>query len=123
MISLIRQLCIRNGNLSLKLLEPRLFPLVRGNLEACGNRPVGRRVDAAYEETGHTRHAVHFAASCRELLQSHQIGLGDLLISLLRENQGHVDVDPIGDQLHDRRNALWSGRHFNHKIFAADGIP
>ena len=39
-------------------------------------------------------------------LEAGQIGLGDLLIDLLREQQRDVDVDALADQVADRRQAL-----------------
>ena len=52
-----------------------------------------------------------------------EIGLGDLEIDLLREQQRDVDADAFTDQMLDRRQALRCRRHLDHQVLAIDFFP
>ena len=52
-----------------------------------------------------------------------EIGLDDLFVDLLREQQRDVDVDALADELADRRQAGFGRRHLDHQVVAADRLP
>ena len=80
-------------------------------------------VDPADEEAGHTRHARQVAAPRGELLQARHVRVRDLLVRVLREEQRHVDIDPLGDELLDGGNALGRRRNLDHHIGVVHGSP
>ena len=54
---------------------------------------------------------------CRDVLfEAREIGFGDLLIDLLREQQRDVDADAFADQMLDRGQAFRRRRHLDHQI-------
>ena len=55
--------------------------------------------------------------------QPRKIGLRDLQIDGLREQQRDVDADAFPDQLLDRGQALRRRRHLDHQILAMDLLP
>ena len=67
---------------------------------------VQQHVDAAQKETGHGRHPVQGLALGRPVLQAGDIGLGHFPVAGQPEEQRDVDVDALGDELPDGRQAL-----------------
>ena len=55
--------------------------------------------------------------------QAGEIGLGDLAIDLLREQQRDVDADAFADQMLDRGQAFRRRRHLDHQVLAVDFFP
>ena len=58
-----------------------------------------------------------------QIFKPREIGLDDLFIDLLREQQRDVDVDAFADELADRRQAGLCRRHLDHQVVAADRLP
>ena len=56
-------------------------------------------------------------------LEPADVGLGDLLVGLDREQQRDVDVDPLVDRLLDRADALRRARDLDHHVRAVDRLP
>ena len=94
-----------------------------GGLEPLAEQGVDRRVDAADEEAGHAGHVAQVAALGGAFLEPGDVGARHLLVSLLREQQRDVDVDPFADQWLDRRNAFGRRRHFDHDVRPVDLPP
>jgi hypothetical protein len=63
------------------------------------------------------------AAGRGEFLHAVDESRGDLLIDSLREQQRHVDVDALADQLAKRGYALGCAGDFDHQVFASDTVP
>ena len=63
------------------------------------------------------------AAGGDAFLQAGEIGLRDLAIDLLREQQRDVDADAFADQMLDRGQALRRGRYLDHQVLALDVLP
>ena len=84
---------------------------------------VQEHVDAAQKETGHRRHPVQGLALGRPGLQPGDIGLGHFPVAGQPEEQRHVDVDALTDELPDGRQALLGGRHLDQDIGAVQGLP
>ncbi len=122
-IALIGELGIGDGDLALERFEPFLFVRVIGARDLFVEQFVDRGVDAADKEARYAGDARRIAAFGGERLEAGQIGLDDLLIGLLREQQRNVDVDAVGDQVVDGRHAFGRRRHFDHQVFAIDGMP
>ena len=81
---------------------------------------VDQGVDATDEKAGDTRHRTQVPTLLSELLQAVQIRLGNRFIRLDRKEQGHIDIDPLTDQLGDGRNTGLGGRHLNHDVGPID---
>ena len=94
-----------------------------GGLEAPRHDLVDRGVDPADEEAGHARHPAQIGAPRGAGLQALDVGLGHLLVDLLGEEEGHVDVDPLADELADGRDPLGRGRDLDHGVVPADRLP
>ena len=94
-----------------------------GGLEAPRHDLVDRGVDPADEEAGHARHPAQIGAPRGAGLQALDIGLGHLLVDLLGEEEGHVDVDPLADELADGRDPPGRGRDLDHGVVPADRLP
>ena len=63
------------------------------------------------------------AALSRQRFEPRDVGLGDIGIDLLREQQGHIDVDPLADQCPDRREPRFGAGHLDHQVAAIDLVP
>ncbi len=59
----------------------------------------------------------------RELLQAGDVGFRHLLVDVLREEQGDVDVDAFADGLLECRDAFGRAGNLDHYILATDGLP
>ena len=92
--------------------------------EALVEQLVDRGVDAADEEAGDAaRAAAESPPPATNASSAGEIGLGHLLVDLLGEQQGDVDVDALADQLADGRQAGFGRRHLHHQIVAGDRAP
>ena len=56
-------------------------------------------------------------------LQASQVGLHDLAVAVQRKDQGHIDIQAIGNRGLDGRQSLPGGRDLDHHIGSVDGIP
>ena len=56
-------------------------------------------------------------------LEPGNVGLGDLGIDPLREQQGHVDIDALADQRADRRQPRLGAGNLDHQVSAIDLVP
>ncbi len=120
---LVGELGVGDRDLALQRFEPRLFRGIGGSGDALVERLVDERVDAADEEARHTRDLVRVAAFPGEGFEPAHIGLGDLGIDLLREQEGDVDVDALADQGADGRQPGLGAGHLDHQILAPDLAP
>ena len=87
------------------------------------DEPIHRNVDSAHEEAGDACHPAGIAALRDQMFEAREIGFDDLFIDLLREQQRNIDVDPLADELADRRQARLGPRHFDHQVIATDRPP
>ena len=67
---------------------------------------VDRGVDPADEEAGHAGHTAGSPPRATSASRPGDVRLCDLLVGVLREEQRHVDVDALADELLDRGDAL-----------------
>ena len=79
-------------------------------------------VHARDEEARHRVH-VERVASLQAPLHAADVGLGDGRVGLDAEQQRHVDVDPLGDRLLDRRHALVGAGDLDHQVGPVDAPP
>src|SRR4030088_3540129 len=63
------------------------------------------------------------AAAVDIFFEPGEIGLGDLYIDLLREQQCDVDADALANQMLDRWQTFSGRRHLDHQVLAADILP
>ncbi len=87
------------------------------------DRAVDLAVDAAHEERGDGGEMRDVLALAVPLLETLEIGFQHRLVGVEREQQRHVDVDAVGDQAADGRNALVGARHLDHQVPAVDAAP
>ena len=100
----VSRLSAGDGHLADQLLRSRgLGPAGRRQFFQPG---VQQHVDAAQKETGHRRHPAHGLSLGRPVLQAGDIGLGHFPVAAQPEEQRDIDVDPLGDELPDGRQAL-----------------
>ena len=121
-ILLVGDLGAGDGDLAAQALERRL---VRAGAlgQAFVDGLVDHAVDPAEEEAGDAVHPGDVAPTRLQRLQAGDVGLGHLEIGVDAEEQGDVDVDAVGDQLADRRNALGGARHLDHHVGPIDRPP
>ena len=122
-IALIGELGIGDRYRALQTAEPGLLVGVVGRCDFLVEQFVDCGVDAADEEARDTCYTGHVAALPGERFETRQISLDDLFVDLLREQQRDVDVDAVGDQIADRRQALGCRRHFDHEVRTIDRVP
>ena len=77
-------------------------------------------VEPGDEERGHREHPTGVAVVCDVILETAQVGVDHLVVSLQREDQGHVDRDALGREGPDGGHALRSGGHLDQEIGAID---
>ncbi|MFK4398648.1 hypothetical protein ABIF31_005205 [Bradyrhizobium elkanii] len=123
LVVLIGELCIGDRDLALQGGEPLLFVRIVGLRDLLVELLVDGGIDAADEEARDARDVGGIAALADVFLQALEIGLGDLAIDLLREQQRDVDADAFADQVLDRRQALRRRRHLDHQVLAVDVFP
>ncbi|MGY4314565.1 hypothetical protein ACVWW1_003892 [Bradyrhizobium sp. JR3.5] len=123
LVVLVGELCIGDRDLALQGREPLLLGRVVGACDLLVELLVDGAVDAADEEAGDACHMGGVAALGDVLLQALKIGLRDLAIDLLREQQRDVDADAFADQILDRRQALRRRRHLDHQVLAVNVLP
>ena len=63
------------------------------------------------------------AAAGDVFFETGEIGLGDLQIDCLGEQQSNVDADAVADQRLDCRQAFNRRRHLHHQVLAVDVFP
>jgi len=77
----------------------------------------------ADEEAGDAGHAALVPAGGCEFPQARDVGKGDAFVHVAREQQRHIDVDPLADQLLDGGNAFGGGGHFDHDVRTVHRLP
>ncbi len=83
---------------------------------------VHRGVHPAHEEGGHRVDVQRLARGVAPL-QAADVGGDHLLVGGEGKDQGHVDIDPGGDQLLDRGDALGGRRDLHHEVWPVDPVP
>ena len=91
-------------------------------LGAVGEHGVGLGVDARDEERRH-RGDGEGRAGGQAALEPPHVGVDDLLVARDGEQQRDVDVDPVGDELLDRRHSRLRRRHLDHDVGAGQPDP
>ena len=121
LVFLIGELGVGDRDLALQRGQPLLFGAGRWRLrDLFVELLVDRAVDAADEEAGDAGDMGGIAALGDVFFQAGDIGLGDLDIDLLREQQRDVDADAFADQMLDRGQAFRRRRHLDHQVLAVD---
>ncbi len=109
---LVGEFGVGDGDLAEERADLRIVLLLELRLHLL----FGQRVDAADEEAGHRGDLVDRQPLGHAALQTSQIGLHHLGVDVVREDQGDVDVDAVGDRFLDGRNALRRGRNLDHHV-------
>ena len=104
-------------------LEQRLRAGIGGFRQPGVDLGVDRRIDSADEEAGHAGDPCRIASPRDQRFEPGDVRLGNALVGILREEQRHVDVDALRDQLPDGRDALRGGRYLDHQVRTAHGGP
>ena len=112
-VTLIGQLGVGNGNFALERV-PFGFGRQHG---------VNGGVDPADKETGHAPHAADVTAFRCTLLEPPYKRFGHALVLLNCKQQRHIDIDSLGDELLDGRNALLGTGHLDHHIRPVHQLP
>src|SRR6202012_4018778 len=99
LVFLIGELGVGDCNLALQRGETLLLAWIVRPCDLFVELLVDRAVDAADEEAGETGDMGGIAATGDIFLEAGQIGLSDLHIGLLREQQRDVDADTLADQV------------------------
>ncbi len=118
----VRELGVGDGRLPEQLLQLRL--LIRPGLLDLGlELLVDGAVDAAHEEARDRRDAIDRLLGGGALFEAADVGFHHLVVTLEREDQGHVDVETVGDAALDRRHALGGRGDLHHQVRARDRLP
>jgi hypothetical protein len=122
LVALVGHLGVGDRHLAHEALEPGLVGAGRG---LCLFRQDGvhRRVDPAHEEAGHAGHVREGIALRRPRLQPFDERHRHRLVGRFREQQGDVDVDPVGDQGLDGGEAGGSRRDLDHHVGPRHPLP
>ena len=123
LVVLVGELGVGDGDLALQRAQPFLLAGIVGPGDLLVELLVDGAVDAADEERGDAGDMGGIAALGDVFFQAGDIGLRDLAIDLLREQQRDVDADAFADQMFDRGQALRRRRHLDHQILALDVLP
>ena len=84
---------------------------------------VHQGINAADEETGHTRNFADIAATSRINFQRIDISLRDFLVHVLGKEQSDIDIDALAQHLANGRNPRRCGGNFDHYILAGNRSP
>ena len=84
---------------------------------------INQSIDPADEETRDAGHAAQISAFFGKLFQPCHVRFRDALVHVLREQQGHVNVDAFADQLLESGDALGRAGNLDHCVLAAQGLP
>ena len=79
---------------------------------------VYRRVHPTHEEGGHRGYFAGVSARFNQVFQACGVCFSNEAIRVQIEQQRHVDVDPMTDELLNGRNALRRGWHLHHDVGA-----
>ena len=120
-IVLVGQLGIGDGDLAAQALE--VLHIGAADLHAVVDLLVDLAVDAADEEAGDAGDPADVAALRLEVFQPGDERLGHVLVGLLAEQQGHVDVHALADQRLDCGRAFGRAGHLDHQVVAPDQLP
>ncbi len=89
----------------------------------CVQRRVHRRVHARHEERCHRGDALHRLPRIQAALHPAQVRFHHLLVVGHREEERHVDVHPLGQQLGDGGEAGVGAGDLDHQVGPADRGP
>ena len=123
LVFLIGELGVGDRDLALQRGQPFFFGRVVRSRDLFVELLVDRAVDAADEKAGDARDMGGIAALGDVFFEAGEIGLGDLDVDLLREQQRDVDADAFADQVLDRGQAFGRRRHLDHQVLAVDVLP
>jgi len=123
LVFLIGELGVGDRDLALQRGEPLLLAWIVRPCDLFVELFVDRAVDAADEKAGDAGDMGWIAAAGDMFLKTGKVGLGNLDIGLLREQQRDVDADALADQMLDRGQAFRRRRHLDHQVFAMDVLP
>ena len=123
LVALIGELGVGDGDLALERVEAGFLVRIVGLRDLFVEQFVDRGIDAADEKARHAGDLRNVAALGGQRLKAGQIGFDHLLVDGLREQQRDVDVDAVGDQIVDRRQAFLRARHLDHQVLATDLAP
>ncbi len=123
LVALVGELRVGDRNFAFEDLQPRLLSRIARGRDPLVKFVIDKGVDATNEKARHARDLVRVPALLGERLKPGNIGLGDLGIDLLGEQQGHVDVDTLADQRADRGKSRLGARHLDHQVPAVDLAP
>jgi hypothetical protein len=123
LVELIGEFGVGDCDFALQPLQLGLLGRVGGRGNLFVELIINQSIDAADEKTRHARHLVRVAALFGESLEPGNVSLGNLGVDLLREQQGHVDVDPLADQGADGRQTRLGAGHLDHQVAAVNLMP
>jgi len=96
----------------------------RGLVGADGLQPlVDLGVDPRHEERRHRTDSRQVDAGRLRLLETVEVSVDDLAVTLEAEDQGHVDADALGGRRRDGAQALEGRGDLDHDVLAVDSRP
>ena len=122
-VLLVGEFGIGDGDFAPDAFEQALLARAIRALQPRFELLLDRTIDTAHEEARDTSDVADIFARLCARLESGDIGFRHLLVDFLGKQQSDVDIDPLADQLLDRRQAFGCAGHFDHQVGARYRLP
>ena len=122
-VTLIGQLGVGDRHGAEKTGQRRARGRIRLRRQSRRDQSIDHRVNPAHEETGHTAHAGRITPFPTHRERPSTYARATCFVTLDAKEERDVDVDALAGQLPDGGQPLRGGRHLDHHVLPADGLP
>jgi hypothetical protein len=120
---LIGDLGVGDRGLSFERLQPTLLGGVAGCRDLLVKELVDEGVDPRDEERGDRADAIDWLPRRPPRRECRDVGASDTLVGGDREEEGDIDVDPLGQHLLDDGDSFDRARDLDQQVRPVDGRP